>query len=127
MLGNIDQAWEWYAGNNRYATGIEPGNPWTLEVLWVANGYQGGLNLISRALLADESCFPGGRSQAPERMAGPVPARMRGIADSAPHVIRYPVAYCRVQIVQFGVHRLPPQNAGQAWCNGEDWIQGGAR
>ena len=92
----------------------------------VANGYQGGLNLISRALLADESCCPGGRSQAPERMAGPVPARMRGIADSAPHVIRYPVAYCRVQIVQFGVHRLPPQNAGQAWCNGEDWIQGGA-
>jgi hypothetical protein len=34
MLGNADQAWEWYAANNGYATGADPDNPWTLEGLW---------------------------------------------------------------------------------------------
>jgi hypothetical protein len=34
MLGNVDQALEWYAANNGYATGADPDNPWTLEGLW---------------------------------------------------------------------------------------------
>lgn len=37
MLGNVDQAWEWYAASNRYTAGIEPDNPWTLEGLWGGN------------------------------------------------------------------------------------------
>jgi hypothetical protein len=38
MLGNVDQAWEWYASNNGYSTGVEPGNPWTVEGLWGGDG-----------------------------------------------------------------------------------------
>jgi hypothetical protein len=33
-FGDPDQAWEWYAANNRHAAGTLPENPWTLRGLW---------------------------------------------------------------------------------------------
>lgn len=29
-VGDPDQAWEWYAANNRHATGAPPDDPWTM-------------------------------------------------------------------------------------------------
>jgi hypothetical protein len=37
MLGNVDQAWEWYASYNRYATDVDA-NPWMLKSPWGDKG-----------------------------------------------------------------------------------------
>jgi hypothetical protein len=37
-VADPDQAWEWYAASNRYATEIAPDDPWTIQGLWQGNG-----------------------------------------------------------------------------------------
>jgi len=37
-LGNVDQAWEWYASYNRYGTDVGPVEPWTLRSAWGDKG-----------------------------------------------------------------------------------------